>query len=92
MQDQSGGMSVNTKDILGKIKVVVQKTWPHILAKRVEASDLLLLGFVYLISTDPTEGLVWSTITNGKQLEIMSLRNEEIASLTVHSLFKVIAC
>ena len=63
---------------------------PHVLAKRMNASDNL--GCVYLMDVDPNEGLVWKTLTNGRKMDVVSLKIEDIDSMTVHSLFKVSYC
>ncbi len=56
------------------------------------AGDTVFLGYVHLIDIDPSEGLVWNIVTNGKMKEIISLRDEEISSLTIPNLFKVTLC
>ena len=60
---------------------------PHVLAKRINTSDNL--GCVYLMDVDPNEGLVWKTLTNGRKMDVVSLKSEDVNSMTVHSLFKV---
>ena len=62
------------------------KTWPH-LVKAIDSNTLL--GYIHIIDLDSAKGLVWNTVTNGKALEISSLKDNEIESLTIHSLFKV---
>ena len=70
-----------------KTKLLLQKTWPHVLAKKM--NDKILLGNIHLIDTDCDKGLVWNTLTNEKLMEITTLKEEEILSLTVNSVFKV---
>ena len=69
------------------MKLLMKKMLPHVLSKRMNASDYL--GYVYLMDVDPNEGLVWKTLTNGRKMDIVSLKIEDIDSMTVHSLFKV---
>lgn len=71
--------------ILSRLKSLLLKAWTHVLVK-----EKILLGCVHSIDNCSEKGLVWNTVTNGELSEITSLKDDEISSLTVHSLFKVI--
>ena len=72
------------------MKLLLKKMLPHVLAKRMNGGDDL--GCVYLMDVDPSEGLVWKTLTNSRKMKIVSLKIEDIDSMTVCSLFKVSMC
>ena len=87
-------MKQDAEDALRTIKVLLQKTWPHLLTKRVKAEDYHVVpsGCVHMIAVSPTEGLVWNDINHRVVEEVNFLKAEEIVALQTCSLFKVNTC
>ena len=73
---------------LKAIKLLLQNTWPQLVAKRVKAEDYSTTpyGCVHLIDIKPSEGLVWNTLLESQITEEVKFITSEENTLF---LFKV---
>lgn len=84
---------LDAEDALSTVKLLLQRTWPQLLARRFRTEDYIVVPFgcIHLIDLNPTEGLVWSTLSKNQVIdEVNFIKIEEIDALKVQTLFKVI--
>ena len=91
MQDQPSSINNDDSHSLSMIRSLLQKAWPHLLLKLKAGGYNVPYGDVYLMSIDPSEGLVWKTLQKSQVIEevINFVNTEVIEKLKIDLLFKV---
>ena len=81
---------LNVCNSLSTIKLLLQRTWPHLLVKLKTGDYNFPCDHVYMMNVSPSEGLICKTLQKSQVIEeVYFIRSEDIENLKICSLFKV---